>query len=382
MKHVRGYDSWKRSKKSEKVNEELLGGLLNFFKNMWNKATEELKKLGDNPSTKDIDTWIETKIFNPADANYIFKSVIDEFKKKTEANTEDCLTLVSNILDPETGALGKQGLQPLYDSLIKVYGKNLGPLETIKFYFQKARNRAIKDYKFGGGPDLKIGDEAAKIDPNLKKMDIADTTHLPDFKKVLQGAGEDNKKKKEVALGWVEKTLTPRLLKYIQEVKPEEVDEYLKSKNIKSESSGMDYAKLKEIFDKKQDVIYKRKEFKQDLWDKLPDDQKKNPTSEEAKKLVGVKKMEGLDDTNTDKSVKFSGEDGKTFEKGYSDIIGPVEEKAEGQDELVKKLGDMKSKKPEDIAKVGKFVDFISDEANKDKVAEIEKIIGGESQGA
>jgi hypothetical protein len=42
----------------------------------------------------------------------------------------------------------------------------------------------------------------------------------------------------------------------------------------------------------------------------------------------------------------------------------------------------MKSKKPEDIAKVGKFVDFISDEANKDKVAEIEKIIGGESQGA
>lgn len=371
MKHVRTFESWRNTKNSEKINEELLGGLLNFFKNMWNKATEELKKLGDNPSTDDIDKWIETKIFNPADANYLFKSVIDEFKKKTEANTEDCLTLVSNILDPETGALGKQGLQPLYDSLLKVYGKNLGPIETIKFYFQKARNRAIKDYKFGGGPDLKIGDEGAKIDPNLKKMDLADTTHLPDFKKVLQGAGEDNKKKKEVALGWVEKTLTPRLLKYIQEVKPEEVDEYLKSKNI--EGSGGDY----KIGDT---VVYKREKFNKENWDKLSEDEKKKPEEGKMKELqdeeIGIKKISKIEGDK----ISFEGAD---FTKEMGDLLMKVEaEKAEGQDELVKKLGDLKSKKPEDITKVGKFVDFISDEANKDKVAEIEKIIGGESQGA
>ena len=39
--------------------------------------------------------------------------------------------------------------------------------------------------------------------------------------------------------------------------------------------------------------------------------------------------------------------------------------------------GALTGAKPEDIKKVGTYVDFISDEANKDKVAEIDKIIGG-----
>jgi predicted HAD superfamily phosphohydrolase len=91
---------------------------------------------------------------------------------------------------------------------------------------------------------------------------------------------------------------------------------------------------------------------------------------------IGIKKISKIEGDK----ISFEGAD---FTKEKGDLLMKVEaEKAEGQDELVKKLGDMKSKKPEDIAKVGKFVDFISDEANKDKVAEIEKIIGGESQGA
>jgi len=52
------------------------------------------------------------------------------------------------------------------------------------------------------------------------------------------------------------------------------------------------------------------------------------------------------------------------------------EAKTEDQDELVKKLGEIKTKKPEDIKKVNSYVDFISDENNKDKVAEIDKILG------
>jgi hypothetical protein len=51
-------------------------------------------------------------------------------------------------------------------------------------------------------------------------------------------------------------------------------------------------------------------------------------------------------------------------------------EKAEGQEDLVKKLGELKTKKPEDIKKVSSYVDFMSDEKNAAKVAEIEKIIG------
>ena len=51
------------------------------------------------------------------------------------------------------------------------------------------------------------------------------------------------------------------------------------------------------------------------------------------------------------------------------------EVKAEGQEDLVKKLGELKTKKPDDIPKVSKYIDFISDEANKAKVEEIDKII-------
>lgn len=51
------------------------------------------------------------------------------------------------------------------------------------------------------------------------------------------------------------------------------------------------------------------------------------------------------------------------------------EEKPEGQEDLVKKLGELKTKKPDDISKVSKYVDFISDEANKAKIEEIDKII-------
>lgn len=367
MKYVRTFESF-RNNKVEKVNEELFGGLINFFKNLWGKATEELKKLGDKPSTDDIDNWIETKIFNPADQNYLLKQVIEEFKKKTEANNEDCLTLVSNILDPETGSLGKQGLQPLYDGLLKLYGKNLAPIETIKFYFETARNRAIKDYKFGGGPDFKIGQEA-KIDPNTKKVDLTDTTHLPDFKKILQSAGEDNKKKKEAALGWVEKTLTPRLLKYIQEIKPEQIDEYLKTKNIEAPVGG--------DFKVGDNVVYKRDKFNKDEWSKITDDEKKKPNEGKMKDLqkeqIGIKKISKIEGDK----VSFEGAD---FTKFLGDILMKVEgEVADGQEDLTKTLGEVKAKNPEAIKKVGDIAKLYQDpEANKDKIAEIEKVLGNE----
>ena len=86
---------------------------------------------------------------------------------------------------------------------------------------------------------------------------------------------------------------------------------------------------------------------------------------------IGIKKISKIEGDK----VSFEGAD---FTKTMGDILMKTEEvKAEGQEDLVKKLGDLKTKKPEDIKKVGSFVDFISDEANKDKVAEIEKIMGG-----
>jgi hypothetical protein len=76
---------------------------------------------------------------------------------------------VGSIIDPNTGALGKQALSPLYDSLMKVFGKNLGPLNTIKYYFSTARNKAIVDYRYAGGPIADAKTLYPNVDPKIIK---------------------------------------------------------------------------------------------------------------------------------------------------------------------------------------------------------------------
>jgi hypothetical protein len=52
-------------------------------------------------------------------------------------------------------------------------------------------------------------------------------------------------------------------------------------------------------------------------------------------------------------------------------------EEADVEVDLQKKLGDIKAKNPEGLKKIASYASFIADEKNKDKIDEIEKIIGG-----
>ncbi len=370
MKYVRTFESF-RNKKTEPVNEELLGGLINFFKNMWNKATEELKKLGEKPTTEQLDNWVENNVFNPSSGTYLFKSVLEEFKKKTEANNEDCLKLVDDILDPQTGALGSQGLQPLYDGLSKVFGNDNRELETIKFYFETARNRAIKDYKFAGGPDLKVGEES-KVNPEAKKMDLTDKTHLPDLKKILQGSGEDNKKKKESTSNWVSKNLIPTILKYIKEIKPEEIKAYLDSKGIKQEETTTEEYKVGDV------VVYKRDKFNEEEWKSLSDDEKKKPEEGKMKELqneqIGIKEIKSI----TGEEVGFEDAEGKPFKKTLSDILMKSGDKSEEAKKAAESLGKIKDD-PEKMKTVADIADILQDDTKKDQIDQIKKIVGGET---
>jgi len=372
MKYVKSFESHRTSKLSKPVNEELFGGIINFFKNMWNKAMEELKKLGEDPDTTEVKDWIADNPFNPADNNYLFKNVMDEFKKKPEANDQDALTLVDSILNPETGVLGKQGLAPLYENLKKAFP----PLEgepassqyaTFEYVFNTIRNKAIIQYKFAASTD-------GKVDPKKINIDLKDMTHLPDVKKLLTAA-KDGKKKKEVIVTWCEKTLFPQLDKFADAITEDEVNKYLETKKIPVPEAGPEGG-----YKVGDNVVYKREKFDQAKWDALTDDDKKKPNEGKMKELqaesIGIKKISKIEGDK----VSFEGVD---FTKTMTDILMKTEEvKAEGQEDLVKKLSDMKTKKPEDIKKVGTFVDFISDEANKDKVAEIDKIIGGGEEAA
>jgi|LauGreDrversion4_2_1035121.scaffolds.fasta_scaffold135157_1 hypothetical protein len=367
MKYVKSFESHRTSKIVEPINEELLGGIINFFKGLWAKAMEELKKLGEDPDTTEVKDWIADNPFNPADNNYLFKNVMDEFKKKPEANDQDALTLVDSILNPETGVLGKQGLAPLYESLKKAFPPKEGEpassqYATFEYFFDTIRTKAIIQYKFAASTD-------GKVDPKKINIDLKDMTHLPDVKKLLTAA-TDGKKKKDAIVNWCEKTLFPQLDKFADAITEDDVNKYLEGKKIPVPEAGPEGG-----YKVGDNVVYKREKFDQAKWDALTDDDKKKPNEGKMKELqaeaIGIKKISKIEGDK----VSFEGAD---FTKTMGDILMKTEEvKAEGQEDLVKKLGDLKTKKPEDIKKVGSFVDFISDEANKDKVAEIEKIMGG-----
>lgn len=372
MKYVKSFESHRKSKVSEPVNEELFGGIINFFKGLWSKAMEELKKLGEDPDTKKVKDWIGSNPFNPSDNNYLFKNVMDEFKKKPEANDQDALTLVDSILNPETGVLGKQGLAPLYENLKKAFPPLDGEpassqFATFEYIFNTIRTKAIIQYKFAASTD-------GKVDPKKINIDLKDMTHLPDVKKLLTAA-TDGKKKKDAIVNWCEKTLFPQIDKFADAITEEEVNKYLESKKIPVPEGGPEGG-----YKVGDNVVYKREKFDQAKWDALTDDDKKKPNEGKMKELqaeaIGIKKISKIEGDK----ISFEGAE---FTKTMGDILMKTEEaKAEGQDDLVKKLSDMKTKKPEDIKKVGSFVDFISDDKNKDKVVEIDKIIGGGGEAA
>jgi hypothetical protein len=372
MKYVRPFQSFKRNRnKSEySLNEEIFPTIVNFFKNLWQKVSAEMKKaLGDNPSIDKIEDYVDKNPMNPQDDAYIFKSVIEEFNKKPEANEQDCLDLIKNILDPQLGSLGKQGLQPLYDNLLKTFGNQTATLDIIKYIFERIRNRAIKDYKYAGGPDLKIDPKVeARVDDKKIILDMKDTTHLPDFKKVILAAQQDNKKRKQLALDWVNKTLVPRLDKYLTEITNEEIEKYLELAGKEAPEAGPEGG-----YKVGDTVIYKRDKFVEDEWKKITDDEKLKPNEGKMKELqdkemIGIKKIKEI----RGEDVSFEDAD---FTKKMADLLGKVDAKAEGQEDLVKKLGELKTKKPDDIKKVTDFVDFISDEKNRDKVDDIYQIM-------
>lgn len=374
MKHVKTYESFRNLKNTElqPINEELFGGVINFFKNLWKKTVDDMKKiLGENPSPEKIEDFVDKNVLNPADDNYVFKGVIDEFNKKPEANEQDCLDLIKNILDPETGSLGDQGMQPFYDNLLAAFGKDVPTLDIIKFIVETIRNRAIKDYKYAGGPDFKVGTDA-KVDPKKIILDMKDTTHLPEFKKAILVAGQDGKKRKQLAIDWVAKILIPRLDKYNTEITEEQYDAYLKSIGKQAPEAAPEGG-----YKPGDTVIYKREKFNPEEWKKVTDEDKKKPNEGiikdlEDKEMIGIKAIKDV----KGEDVSFEKEDGSLFTKKLDELLGKVEgEKADGQEELVKKLGEIKTKKPDDIKKVSSYVDFISDEKNKDKVAEIDKIM-------
>lgn len=191
---------------------------------------------------------------------------------------------------------------------------------------------------------------------------------------VNQGKDFEDKKKKATAFfDNMQKSLKEELEKGFtdQEVKTF----YDKTKTATGGVEGeMDYVKLKDLFDKKTPVIYLLKGKKKEEYDP-----KKKP--EEQADVVGVKPINSVNDKNAPDSVVFLDKNGKPIiKKSYAEIIGPVVAVAGANAKKVAdSLGKIKADE-EKMGKVAKYADFVQNPANKPKVDEIDKIMGGGAQ--
>jgi flagellar hook protein FlgE len=79
-----------------------------------------------------------------------------------------------------------------------------------------------------------------------------------------------------------------------------------------------------------------------------------------------------------DGSIEVSIENDKvgTIKKDLTEITGAGDDVEGSEDDLTKKLAEVKAKRPDDITKISTFADFISNDTNKDNADKIYKIMG------
>jgi hypothetical protein len=405
MKYIRKYESFK-TQKSEPVNEEFLGKLIGGIKNLFKKGQERINKAKGG---KEVEV-IYQKYLN---------MITGELAKTAQIDL--------NVAAAAKGDLPAAPGATTNDANAKLAVDTLKKKKTIMDQIVlKLKTNALKEMdavltKFGGAaenPQLKIIIDAKKdqfemdyLNAQISYLDNAgDKTMVATISKdrdALSKKIEDDFKEFDTAKA-VTYAVGDEVIYLLKDKKPEEYDKTKKPEDQASIVGVHKIAELdgdnftledekgeptikktgKEIMGKVEGVegaegeykaedvvMYLLKDKKKEEFDALTDEEKKNPTEGKAAEIVGIKKIEKIEGDK----VTFLDKEGKpTILKTLAEIMGKTEavEKAEGQEDLVKKLGELKTKKPEDIKKVSSYVDFMSDEKNAAKVAEIEKIIG------
>ena len=331
MKHLKNYQGFENQ-----VNEEFIGKMLasatGAFKNFLTNITAPFKSLKDDfkkgmkledakkKMTTTVDTILKsaTDNINKAEDENAINQIKDAFRKEIDDKIKEFDTEIKTIKESN---LINEGV--IKDTMV-----------GARVMMGMLRDTALKfkvdfDKKFAAAKDLAAkkavaADELKQVAAEFKKQ-IADANA---FKKA-----ED---------------------KYVADNKVEGVggntDELFKSYGV---------TKKEELVGK--EVRYKTKGY----------DSNKKPEEQEDK--VGKLKVLKV----TPDGLFFDG-DKEDFEKKMEEIL-PGANKSDEAKNAAESLGKIKDK-PDMMGKVAKFADFLQDEKNKDKVAEIDRILGGEAK--
>lgn len=411
MKYIKRYESFK-NQNSEPVNEEFLGKLIGGIKNLFKKGQERINKAKGGKEIEVIYqkylTMITSELAKTAQIDLnVAAAAKGDLPAAPGATTNDAnaklavdtLKKKKTIMDQIVKKIKENALKEMDAVLTKFGGAAANP--QLKIIIDSKKDQFEMDY---------LNAQIAYLDKAGDKTMIAAVTKDRD---ALSKKIEDDFKEFDTAKA-VSYAVGDEVIYLLKDKKPEEYDKTKKPEDQKAIVGVHKIAEIdgdnftledekgeptikktgKEIMGKVEGgegegdykagdtVIYLLKDKKKEEFEALTDEEKKAPTEGKAAEIVGVKKIEKIEGDK----VTFLDKEGKpTILKTLAEIMGKTEatEKAEGQEDLVKKLGELKSKKPEDIKKVSNYVDFMSDEKNAAKVEEIEKIIGeggGEAQ--
>lgn len=434
MKYIKRYESFK-AEPSDSVNEEFLGKLIGGIKNLFKKGQERINK---TKGGKEIEVIFQKYLKMIHDQLQKAAQIDLNIAAAAKGEADEKAAKVNAAITGGTPA--KPGEEPKKESVsfsgekvfeaddanAKLAADTLKKKRAIMDQIvAKLKDQATKEMdavlkKFGGAG------ENPQLNAILQaKKDEFDMAYLNAQISYLDAAGDKTmvaeiaKKRDAVAKGMEAKLKDFDKLKPVEYAEGDEViyllkgkkpEEYKKDKKPEDQKGVVGVHKIVKIdgdnytlededgkptivktgaelmgkaeggaqgegeYKDGDTVIYLLKDKKKEEWEALSDEEKANPGEGKAAEIVGVKAIEKIDGDK----VTFLDKDGKpTIVKTMAEIVGKGEApKAEGQEDLVKKLGELKTKKPEEIKKVASYVDFISDEKNKDKIAEIEKIIG------
>lgn len=333
-----------------KINEEFvlsaikgaLGKLFGFFANAFKDLGADFKSMfkEDDPSTikdivmKNVDQAVDgaqkeiTNLKSDGDVLGIMDNMVTQL-----------VELSNNLSKDVEGALGKDKSKPVEEiSKALLLGNKevdwvgiVGALDPAAGILKKDINFAFSKKKFV---------ESVNKGKDLNQKKTLASKFFDDFQKTIRAE--------------LEKAVTDEEIKTLYD-------------KMKGGDAGTDL-ELKEG----DMVVYLLKGKKKEEFD-----EKKKP--EEQNDVVGVKKIEKIDGDK----ITFLDKDGKpTIIKTKAEIL----KKAEVEMGLnAKKVADSLGKIKQDEEKMGKvatFAEFIQDDKNKDKLAEIEKILSGGEQPA
>jgi len=337
MKHIRKFESFKNYKNSEPVNEEFLGKLFGMFGKIFGKIKERINKTKGGKEVEAIyQKWLKVINTNLAKLGITELNLINQTDKP--------------VAKPATKDEAKA------KALNDIFNKQKAKIEQIIEEAKKGATQEMEGVLEGMG--------GAAKNPQLDKII---KSKLLQFKIDVLNA-------EIAALTEVGDTASASNIQKLADTESKKVEDTMKDFDT---AVAVEF----KVGDK---VVYKRDKFVQADWDKLTPEDKKKPEEGKVKELIDKGQIEIKDISKIEgDKVSFDGAD---FTKTQDDLLLKVggEGQAEGKDkqeELTKTLGEVKTKSPESIGKLSDIANLYKDpEANKEKIAEIEKILSPEAK--